>query len=66
MTLIYVMRAAYPNTGPKIFNFTDSSALADAVLDAQDEGAGVEVFMCVPMKFRAYRTSADIELIPTK
>ena len=55
MTEIYVIKSTYErNASDGIEYFTDKQKLAQAVHDAEEQGAFVQVFKCVPVKHEAY------------
>lgn len=63
MTEIYVIKSIYEkNTNDGIEYFTNKQKLADAVHEAENCGARVQVFKCVPIKHEVYIGRVDIEL----
>jgi hypothetical protein len=63
MTNIYVIKSTYEkNASDGIEYFTDKQKLADAVYEAENCGATVQVFKCVPIKHEVYTERVSIEL----
>jgi hypothetical protein len=61
MTEIYVIKKTYErNASDGIEYFTDKQELAYAVHQAEEQGATVQVFKCVPVKHEAYIERAGI------
>ena len=60
---IWVIKATYEkNADDGIEYFKDKEALAEAVLVAEDVGAHVQVYKCVPVDHRAFMMRAGIEI----
>jgi len=66
MTEIYVIKRTYERSADGIEYFTDKQELAYAVHQAEEQGATVQVFKCVPVKHEAYIERAGIELYEEK
>jgi hypothetical protein len=67
MTEIYVIKSTYEkNSSDGIEYFTDKQKLADAVHEAENCGARVQVFKCVPIKHEVYTERVGIELYGEK
>ena len=66
MVEIYVIKRTYERSGDGIEYFTDKQELAYAVHQAEEQGAFVQVFKCVPVKHEAYIERAGIELYEEK
>jgi hypothetical protein len=67
MVEIYVIKKTYErNASDGIEYFTDKQELAYAVHQAEERGATVQVFKCVPVKHEAYIERVGIELYEEK
>ena len=67
MTEIYVIKRTYEkNASDGIEYFTNKQNLADAVFEAENCGATVQVFKCVPVKHEVYTERVGIELYGEK
>ena len=63
MTEIYVIKETYEkNASDGISHYTDRNKLAEAVYEAEQCGARVQVFKCVPIEHEAYTTKVTIDL----
>ena len=63
MTKIYVIKETYEkNSSDGISYYTDRNKLAEAVYDAEQHGAKVQVFKCVPIEHEAYTSKVTIDL----
>lgn len=63
MTEIYVIKATYEkNANDGIEYFTDRADMAFAVHEAENQGADVQVYKCVPVKHEVYPARVNIEL----
>ena len=63
MTEIYVIKETYEKNADKgISYYTDRNELAEAVYDAEQHGAKVQVFKCVPIEHEAYTSKVTIDL----
>lgn len=63
MTEIYVIKTTYEkNSGDGIQYFTDMQSLANAVYEAEQYGARVQVYECVPVSHEVYPARVSIEL----
>jgi hypothetical protein len=63
MTDIYVIKVTYEkNASDGISYYTDKNELADAVYEAEQAGARVQVYKCVPVKHEVYPARVNIEI----
>ena len=63
MTEIYVIKETYEkNASDDISYYTDRNKLAEVVYDAEQHGAKVQVFKCVPIEHEAYTSKVTIDL----
>jgi hypothetical protein len=63
MTDIYVIKETYEkNSSDGISYYTDKNKLADAVYEAEQAGARVQVYKCVPVKHEVYQARVNIEI----
>jgi len=63
MTDIYVIKETYEkNASDGISYYTDKNKLADAVYQAENSGAHVQVYKCVPVKHEVYTARVNIEI----
>lgn len=63
MTDIYVIKETYEkNATDGISYYTDKNKLADAVYEAENAGARVQVYKCVPVKHEVYPARVNIEI----
>lgn len=63
MTEIYVAKSTFEkNASDGIEYFTDKNALADAVYEAENLGAHVQVYKCVPVSHEVYPARVNIEI----
>lgn len=63
MTDIYVIEETYEkNASDGISYYTDKNKLADAVYEAENLGAHVQVYRCVPVKHEVYPARVNIEI----
>jgi hypothetical protein len=64
MTEIYVIEETYEKNASDgiISSYTDRNKLAEAVYEAEQSGAKVQVFECVPIEHEAYTSKVTIDL----
>lgn len=63
MKQIYLIKATYEkNSSDGISYFTDMQSLANAVYEAEQYGAKVQVYECVPVNHEVYPARVSIEL----
>lgn len=63
MADIYVIKETYEkNSSDGISYYTNRNKLAEAVYDAEQHGAKVQVFKCVPIEHEVYTSIATIDL----
>ena len=63
MTDIYVIKETYEkNATDGISYYTDKNKLADAVYEAENAGAHVQVYKCVPVNHEVYPARVNIEI----
>jgi hypothetical protein len=63
MTKIYVIEETYEkNASDGISYYTDRNELAEAVYEAEQRGAHVQVYKCVPIEHNAYFSTVTIDL----
>lgn len=63
MTTIYLIKETYEkNSSDGISYYTDRNKLAEAVYAAEQSGAKVQVFKCVPIEHEAYTSKVTIDL----
>jgi hypothetical protein len=66
MDEIYVIKSTYEKTADGIKYFTDKQKLAEAVYGAEEQGATVQVFKCVPVKHEVQIERVGIEFYEEK
>lgn len=63
MTEIFVIKERYEkNSSDGISYYTDRDELAQAVYEAEQCGARIQVFKCVPIQHKAYPSTVRIDL----